>query len=159
MTRKKMEVPNLLRRYGTTWNRYVLPLTPGVNKGTTQVWKLAARCEEVKTRVQHQPRRLRPHFGVSFEKGSHTRRQNQWTSILERQQKTRKKIQGLSLLSYSSWHVSSCSANAVDLAFILSSFLHQSIFHMLDHKNLLSRPSIEINTIWEPVIKSAREKQ
>ena len=31
--------------------------------------------------------------------------------------------------------------------------------HMLDHKNLLSRPSIEINTIWEPVINSAREKQ
>ena len=31
--------------------------------------------------------------------------------------------------------------------------------HMLGHKNLLSRPSIEINTIWEPVIRSAREKQ
>ena len=30
--------------------------------------------------------------------------------------------------------------------------------HMLDHKNLLSWPSIEINTIWEPVIRSAREK-
>ena len=31
--------------------------------------------------------------------------------------------------------------------------------HMLVHKNLQSRPSIEINTIWEPVIRSAREKQ
>ena len=31
--------------------------------------------------------------------------------------------------------------------------------HMPGHKNLLSRPSIEINTIWEPVIRSAREKQ
>ena len=30
--------------------------------------------------------------------------------------------------------------------------------HMLGHKNLLSWPSIEINTIWEPVM-SAREKQ
>ena len=35
----------------------------------------------------------------------------------------------------------------------------QESAHMLDHKNLLSRPSIEINTIWQPVIKSAREKQ
>ena len=26
-------------------------------------------------------------------------------------------------------------------------------------KNLLNRPSLEINTIWEPVIRSAREKQ
>ena len=31
--------------------------------------------------------------------------------------------------------------------------------HMLSHKNLLSQPNIEINTIWEPVIRSAREKQ
>ena len=30
--------------------------------------------------------------------------------------------------------------------------------HMLGHK-ILSQPSIEINTIWEPVIRSAREKQ
>ena len=29
--------------------------------------------------------------------------------------------------------------------------------HRLGHKNLLSRPSIEINTIWEPVIRSARK--
>ena len=31
--------------------------------------------------------------------------------------------------------------------------------HMLGHKNLMSRPSIEINTIWKPVIRSARGKQ
>ena len=31
--------------------------------------------------------------------------------------------------------------------------------HVLGHKNLLSPPSIKINTIWEPVIRSAREKQ
>ena len=31
--------------------------------------------------------------------------------------------------------------------------------HMKGHKNLLSRLSIEISTVWEPVIRSAREKQ
>ena len=28
--------------------------------------------------------------------------------------------------------------------------------HILDYNNLLSRPSIELNTIWEPIIKKAR---
>ena len=28
--------------------------------------------------------------------------------------------------------------------------------HMLGYSDLLSRPSIEMNTIWEPVIKKAR---
>ena len=28
--------------------------------------------------------------------------------------------------------------------------------HMLDYNDLLSRPSIELNTIWEPIIKKAR---
>ena len=28
--------------------------------------------------------------------------------------------------------------------------------HMLCYNNLLSRPSIELNTIWEPIIKKAR---
>ncbi len=28
--------------------------------------------------------------------------------------------------------------------------------HMLGYNDLLSRPSIELNTIWEPIIKKAR---
>ena len=30
--------------------------------------------------------------------------------------------------------------------------------HMLGYNDLLSRPSIELNTIWEPIIKKARKK-
>ena len=31
--------------------------------------------------------------------------------------------------------------------------------HMLGYNDLLSRPSIELNTIWEPIIKKARWKK
>ena len=31
--------------------------------------------------------------------------------------------------------------------------------HMLGYNDLLSRPSIELNTIWEPIIKKARIKK
>lgn len=31
--------------------------------------------------------------------------------------------------------------------------------HMLGDKNRLSRPSIDMNNIWEPVMQCAREKQ
>ena len=31
--------------------------------------------------------------------------------------------------------------------------------HMLGYNNLLSRPSIELNTLWEPIIKKARWKK
>ena len=31
--------------------------------------------------------------------------------------------------------------------------------HMLGYNDLLSRPSIELNTIWEPIIKKARSKK
>ena len=30
--------------------------------------------------------------------------------------------------------------------------------HMLGYNDLLSRPSMELNTIWEPIIKKARQK-
>ena len=31
--------------------------------------------------------------------------------------------------------------------------------HMLGYNDLLSRPSIELNTIWQPIIKKARRKE
>ena len=31
--------------------------------------------------------------------------------------------------------------------------------HMLGYNDLLSRPSIELNTTWEPIIKKARGKK
>ena len=49
------------------------------------------------------------HFGVISEKGLHTRcelwRGNQWTSMLELQQKLRKQSQGMSVPSFSLRHV------------------------------------------------------
>ena len=34
----------------------------------------------------------------------------------------------------------------------------KELAHMLSYNDLLSRPSIELNTIWERIIKKARQK-
>ena len=50
-------------------------------------------------------------------------KRNQRTSTFELQYKTRKKIQGLFLLSFYSWHISLCRANVGDSVFIRCFFL------------------------------------
>ena len=46
------------------------------------------------------------------------------------------------------------AANLSHITVSVSSVLKESA-HMLGYCDLLSRPSIEMNTIWEPIIKKA----
>ena len=120
MTRK-----NLLCKCGTTRNGYDLLPAPGGSE-KTWVWKLVGleMCWIPATKMWRETKIMASVLRWAPKKGSHTRQAaaetKPWTCMLELQQKTRTKIQGLCLPSLSLWHVVSlCPANMVDSAFIL----------------------------------------
>ena len=128
ITRKTTEIPNLLCMCGITGNEYVLSSISDGSKETTWVWKLVQRLDEVKTWVKDNVKIVKscdsPIFGWCLKRGLtpdvNLWRQNQQTSMLKLQQKTRRKIQCLSLLYSPSWPIVSLHpANIGDSVFIL----------------------------------------
>ena len=117
MTRKTLEVPNLLRRCETTGNGYDPPSdTRRRLRGRLRFEsELAAGREELKMRVNTSQDNVKmveicsPHLGWApnriLAQDTNMWRQNQLTNTWELQQKIRKSIQGRCLFSlFSSWH-------------------------------------------------------
>ena len=114
---RKLAVPNYSTHVWNRWQWMFLQPTLGGREGTTRS-HLNTSPEEVKWQMF-----TSPILGVGS-KGGLTLNATQRTSMLELQQKTRKKIQSLCLLSLSHHGMLFlCPANMIDSTFMLSFFL------------------------------------
>ena len=128
---RKLKVHKLSTLVWNQWKRMFLP--PTLSGGRGQLVFVVVDCEtwwgkDTHLNTSHEDVRtqkfMNPIFMGGLQKELYTLDATQRSSMLELQQKTRKKIQGLSALSFSLWYVVSlCLANTVDSASILSSFL------------------------------------